>query len=331
VRADDQTCGTAFDCCKRCASFGLALAATEPCQLEPGITKPVVEVLPVLFGQQFGWCHDSCLHTRGHRPETGRRGNHRLARSDVTLDQAHHWMRRFKIGRYLRNDPFLCGSQLKRESADKLSDDFLAAAKCDRIFLSRQIAKVAEAHVVRQQFLETQAQLTGVFTGIDVREIGFGWWFVQKDQCLDQRRHSVFVANGFRQKFVRRRFAHHRQRLSHQVPQPSLLHAFSHWIDGRQAIADGNILLRSQHPVLRVHHLKANRSRPDVAECTDDCAGLELGLLLARKIKEAQRKLAAAVADANKETAPSSINGLRQQHLTAYEAPHARFQRAKFE
>ena len=92
MRADDQAGGTTLNCCKRRPPLGLALTATEPCKLMAGGTKPVVEVLPVLFCQQFGWRHYGSLHATRHRAQARRRRNNRLAGTDIDLDQAHHGM-----------------------------------------------------------------------------------------------------------------------------------------------------------------------------------------------------------------------------------------------
>jgi hypothetical protein len=68
-------------------------------------------------------------------------------------------------------------------------------------------------------------------------------------------------------------------------------------------------------------HLEAATPLARLAEASHANARLKLTLLLARKVKESQRELSAAVTDPDQQVAAAAKRRLGQKHLTRYETP----------
>ena len=74
-------------------------------------------------------------------------------------------------------------------------------------------------------------------------------------------------------------------------------------------------------------HLQPARPFAGFAKAGDVNADLELRLLLAGKMEEAQRDLPTAIRDTHQQVAAAAINSLGKQHLTADKATLASLQR----
>ncbi len=75
-------------------------------------------------------------------------------------------------------------------------------------------------------------------------------------------------------------------------------------------------------------HFETDGALADLAETRQSNTGLELRLLLAGKVKEAQRELAAAVTDPHEQVAAAAVYGLGKQYLAADEATCTGFESA---
>ena len=237
-------------------------------------------------------------------------------------------MRLREIGQDVFDDPGLRSRQRKRQGVNERRDPLPAARQCRRGLGLGKRAQAAQAQVVCQQFFEREALLARVAPLQQLFEIGIGWWAVQVADRVRQRRHAELLRDRWGQQLFGRRLAHRRQRLVGQVTQPALLHAFGRRVDGRQRVVHGGILALAQQPVLGVNHLEAARAAPHLAKTADMHTGLELGLLLAREMKKAQRELATTVADPDQQVAAAAESDLGQQYFAADQATRAGDERA---
>ena len=276
----------------------------------------------MLLGEQLGRRHDGRLHPAGDRLEARDRGDHGLARSDVALDQAHHRVWCLEIVEDLGDDTLLCAREPERQVGDEVADLGLAAGQRNRGLGLGECPEVAQAEVVGQQLLEREASLARVRACQQPPDVGVGWGPVQVADGVGQRRQAELVDRAGRQQLVGRVLRHAAQRLVGQVPQPALLYALGRGVDGGQRIRCRAALL-SQQAVFGMNHLEAGAALANLAEAVDAHADLELCLLLAREMEEAQRQLTRAVADAHEQVAAAPVDCLRQQHLALYEAPVA--------
>ena len=110
VRADDKLCAAIGNRLEGLAPRRCTLTASEPGRLDFKRPQPLGKTVPVLLGQQLGWCHDRGLNAAGDRLKTGYCCDHGFAGADVALDQSHHWMRLREIRNYLvDNTPLRVG------------------------------------------------------------------------------------------------------------------------------------------------------------------------------------------------------------------------------
>ena len=323
VRADDQRSAAIGDRGKGFAPRRRFLAAGEPGGLQPERPEPVGEALPVLLGEQLGRRHDRGLHAAGHRLETGDRGDDRLARADVALDEAHHRVRRRHVAEDFLRHALLRARQREWQPFDECVDPVLPAAERRRGLGIRDRAQVLQAEVVRQQFLEREALLARVTARNHQRDVRVGRRPVQVANGFRERGHREFTAYRIGQQLLRRRALHRLQCLTGQAAQPALLHALGRRVDRRERIVDGGILAVAQEPVLRVDHLEAGAALADFAETGHAHTVLELRLLVAREVEETQRELPAAVGDSHEQVAPAAKRRLGEQHFARHQASFA--------
>jgi len=78
-------------------------------------------------------------------------------------------------------------------------------------------------------------------------------------------------------------------------------------------------------------HLNTHRAIASFAKTGELHTDLKLCLLLTRKVKKAQRELAAAVADSYEQITASTINNFRKQHFTRDETTATRLERTQFD
>ena len=119
MRTDDELRAAVLDCLQRRSPRRNLLAATEPCGLNAERAKPVRETAPVLFSENLCWRHDRRLHAAGDGLEAGDGRDDRLARTDVSLDQAHHRVRLCKVVEDVPHHALLGSGQFERQVVDK--------------------------------------------------------------------------------------------------------------------------------------------------------------------------------------------------------------------
>jgi len=149
--------------------------------------------------------------------------------------------------------------------------------------------QVAQAQVMRQQFLKGKPLLTRVRAGQQSLCICVGWRPMQIINGVGQRWHAEFLRNGRREEFLGRCCTHLLQGLIGKTSQSTLLHPLGTRINCGQRIVRRRTLVITQDAVLGVDHLEAGLPAADLAEAGNVHAGLELCLLLAREMKEAKR------------------------------------------
>ncbi len=186
--ADDELRATVGNSLERFAPCGRPLAATEPGRLDAQRLEPFGEGPPVLLREQLGGRHDRGLHATGDRSDAGDRSDDGLARADVALDQAHHRMRAGHVAEHLVDDSSLRVRQLERELRYERLHRIAATSQRYGGLAPREFTQVAQAQVMREQLLEHEPQLAGVFAGEHVCDIGVGGWPVQIPDRVDERR-----------------------------------------------------------------------------------------------------------------------------------------------
>ena len=95
-------------------------AAGEPGGGHAQRLQPAHQLAEMLFGQDLGGCHQRTLPARGHGHRRGQRGDHRLARSDIALQQPVHGLRARQVGGDFGHHTLLRASQCKRQYSAQL-------------------------------------------------------------------------------------------------------------------------------------------------------------------------------------------------------------------
>ncbi len=91
----------------------------------------------MLLGQQLGRRHDGGLEAPGSRDHGSHRGDHRLPRADVTLQQPVHRHVRREIGDDLSERALLRSRQRERQGSSKFRELRLGSGQRIRAFGAR--------------------------------------------------------------------------------------------------------------------------------------------------------------------------------------------------
>jgi hypothetical protein len=105
---------------QRLAFLGLFHAAAQVAQANPEGREPLVELAPVLLGQDLGGRHDRGLRPRIHRGEAGDGRHHGLAAADIALQQALHRMALAEVAQHFLQGARLRPRELERQGSQKV-------------------------------------------------------------------------------------------------------------------------------------------------------------------------------------------------------------------
>ena len=104
----------------------------------------------MLFRQKLCRRHDRSLYATGNGLETCDCRDNRLTRTNVALNQAHHWMWLRKVAHDFIDDSLLCPGELKRQLANDTIHPRCAVNERRRRFGFRKGAQIFETKVVRE-------------------------------------------------------------------------------------------------------------------------------------------------------------------------------------
>ena len=97
MRANHNICFTRGNRFQFLRSFSALVGTRQTDNLQTHRREPFAEIGPMLLGQNLGWRHQCTLKSGFYHRQAGERGNHCFSTTNVTLEQAHHWLAAFKI------------------------------------------------------------------------------------------------------------------------------------------------------------------------------------------------------------------------------------------
>src|SRR5205807_1682929 len=192
-------------------------------------------------------------------------------------------------------------------------ESWVVGERPGRVGLERALAEL-QGEVVREQLLEGQAPLCRVAAGGELGEARLARRVVKVDERFLERRQARRQGGGSRQPVAQRRALELVQRLLDERAQAPLRHAFGERIDRGEGLLERH-RRPGEAPVLRVHHLEAERAAAHLAEAAQPRAAREPLLLAGREVEEPQRQHPRAVGDAREELAAAAVGDLGELDL----------------
>ena len=194
--------------------------------------------------------------------------------------------------------------------------------------------ELAQAQVMRQQFLEGEPLLGGVAAFGQQPLRGIGGRAVHVAQRLLQRGHSAGREQLFRQPVrdpdggMPVPAVQVAQRLYGQGAQGQLVDAFRGRVNRRQMLLDGDDLRRIDQAVFRMDHFRRQRAGAHLAVTAEAGTAAEAGLLRGVEMEKTQSQESGAVADAHQQRAPAPEVHFSQFDLALHHGLVAGAQRA---
>ena len=285
--------------------------------LEPGGKIP-----QMLVGQQLGRRHHRDLQSALDSTEGGAGGDDGLARPDVTLHQPLHRMALPQIAQDFFQHALLRARQPERQARQQLLHQFAFIHDGRRRFRLHPCAQAPQAQVMRQQFLEGQAQHGGVFALCQQLHRRVRRRLMHQRQRLGERR-QLQLAQHFRRQplvnFIKMLF----QRLARQLAQAQLMQAGGRRIHRGKGFLGLRRLGAINEFVLGMDHLKPDRAEAHLAKQPQAPAAREVLLLDSVEIKKPQMQMTGAVTHATDETAQAAKHHVRQLDLALHRRLHA--------
>jgi hypothetical protein len=187
VRADGQRCLAQRQCLQRGAALRRRHAPAQQHCAQTQRIQPRRERAVVLFGQQFGGCHDRDLPAVLDHREARERGHQRLAAADVALHQAQHRRAAREVAADLGADAQLRAGRGEGERAQQALAESAVVMHHGGAVRARALAHQQQPEVVRQQFLGREALLVGMGAGQQLGDGRIGRRPVQVAQRLGER------------------------------------------------------------------------------------------------------------------------------------------------
>jgi hypothetical protein len=219
MRADDETDLAGGDLGHQAAPGGVADAAGQQADAEAGAEQPALERAHVLFGEDLGRRHDRHLEPVLHRHHRGDECHHRLARSDVALQQPLHRPRPLHVGDDVAQRRPLPVGELERQHG--------AGAVAHRVVDGDDVrltdggvlpAAQRQAGLIDEEVLEDEPLLGRRAERVQRLDVVVGIGKVRLAQCGTPIRPPLAGDHGGRQQFGQWR----RQQAQHVVHQPAM-------------------------------------------------------------------------------------------------------------
>ena len=119
MSANDDVDGAVSQPGQRCLNFLGVAKTTEFSDLDWPVSKSTAHGLVVLLCQQRGWDQNGHLLAIRNRNKRGAQGDFRLAKTDITTNQAVHGLSRYQILNRCMNGGQLIGRFLEAKSLGK--------------------------------------------------------------------------------------------------------------------------------------------------------------------------------------------------------------------
>src|ERR1019366_6872994 len=249
------------------------------------------------------------------------RSDHGLSAADIALHQAQHRRGEREIPLDIAQHAPLRLGRLKRQRGQQPRFQRAVARQGPPRVALYPLPKQFERQLVGQQFLEREAPLRRV---------------TPFEQQIHRRirRWPVHVLQRFAQRGQARISEYRRgqpigqiagggliQRQPDQLAQSSLSNAFGEGIDRCEVFFVDVHGLRTDAPILRMHHFQTVGASARFAEAAYPDAPRQTVVLLRREIKESQRQKSGPVAYSAKHLAPAAKHNLREQYLAFHRRP----------
>ena len=320
MRADDQLCRAAGDLRKHRLARLAGDLAGQPDHAHAQRFQPAAQIREMLFGQQFGRCHQCDLMTLFDRQHRRHRRDHGLAAADIALHQPQHRHRFGEIVADLDEHALLRLGQGERQRLAQFGHAFTAAQRGRGVRLHRD-ALPAQAQVMGEQLFQRESALRRMRARQQRLQIAALRRTMQRHQGVAQRRQAG--AQGLarqhlgRQEFKRAVVRQTLQCLGDQLAQHCRADAFDGGIDRIQPVAECKLVGGAEHPITRMHDLQALLAGARRAVHAHPRAVRELRDLLRTEMEKTQhQRRIGTVADGD------------AQHRPAAETPLDRFDSA---